>query len=193
MNEVIETILKRRSCRSYEAEVPYKEELDAIIEAGRFAPSGGNNQKSHLIVFSKKKDLEVIKSAVREGFRKLSVYDGMYPSLKNAVIKSESDDYDFIYNAPVLIVVANEKGYGNAMADSACLLENMMIAAASLNIGSCWINQLHWLDEDEDINRLMKSYGLLENETICGALSLGYPKTMSKGILERKGNSVTYV
>jgi len=193
MDEVIETIIKRRSCRSYESSIPKREELNAVIEAGRSAPSGGNNQKSHLIVFTKKEDLENLKSTVRKGFRKLTVHEGMYSSLKSAVIKSQSDDYDFIYNAPVLIVVANEKGYGNAMADSACLLENMMIAATSLNIGSCWINQLHWLDEDEDIKSLMRSYGLQDNETICGALSLGYPKKMPQGVLERKGNTVTYV
>lgn len=66
----------------------------------------------------------------------------------------------FHYNAPVFIAVANKKGYGNAMADSACALENMMIAANALDIGSCWINQLHWLDENERVREFMMSHGL---------------------------------
>ena len=49
----------------------------------------------------------------------------------------------FHYGAPVYIVTANKMGYGNAMADSACALENMMIAANALDLGSCWINQFH--------------------------------------------------
>ncbi|MBQ2099835.1 MAG: nitroreductase family protein [Lachnospiraceae bacterium] len=53
-------------------------------------------------------------------------------------------------------------------------LENMMIAANALDLGSCWINQLHWLDENEVIRQFLYQYGLEEYETVTGALSLGY-------------------
>ena len=118
-----------------------------------------------------------------------------YSSLKNSITASKKGDYIFHYGAPVFIVTANKKGYGNALADSACALENMMIAANALDLGSCWINQLHWLDENERIRDFMISYGLQEDETITGGLILGYPENdmPNRTPLERKGNPVTWV
>ena len=71
-------------------------------------------------------------------------------------------------------MTANRKDYGNAMADSACALENMMIAANALDLGSCWINQLHWLDEDTRVRGYLEGQGLAEDETVTGGLILGY-------------------
>ena len=92
-------------------------------------------------------------------------------------------------------MVANKKGYGNAMADSACALENMMIAANALDLGSCWINQLHWLDDNEAIRSFMRLYGLGDSETITGGLILGYADTglPNRAPLDRTGNPVTWV
>lgn len=95
----------------------------------------------------------------------------------------------------MLIVTANKRGYGNALADSACALENMMIAANALDLGSCWINQLHWLDENPQVRTYLETLGLEEDETITGGLILGYA---AEGVLERTalprtGNPVTWV
>ena len=118
-----------------------------------------------------------------------------YEKNKNAINASKKGDYVFHYNAPVLIVTANKKGYGNALADSACALENMMIAANALDLGSCWINQLHWLDENKNIRSFMKSYGLNNDETITGGLILGYAEggTPDRVPLKRIGNPVNWV
>ncbi len=131
--EAIEAILTRRSTRRYSGEMPERAIVEKVIEAGRYAPSGGNNQ--------------------------------------------------------------TKKGYGNALADSACALENMMIAANALDMGSCWINQLHWLDENETVRNFMYKYGLGEDETITGGLIFGYSEAGEpiREPLERKGNPVTWV
>ena len=95
-----------------------------------------------------------------------------------------------------MIVTANQRSYGNAMADSACALENMMIAANALNLGSCWINQLHWLDENSSVRAFLEKLGLGKDETITGGLILGYPDTKDglpcREPLERTGNKVTW-
>ena len=98
-------------------------------------------------------------------------------------------------NAPVLIVTANRKGYGNAMADSACVLENMMIAAGALGLGSCWINQLHWLDENQAVRAFLGRLRLEEGETITGGLILGYSADGSplRGEPRQGGNPVTWI
>ena len=115
--------------------------------------------------------------------------------MRHSVSAAKKGGYVFHYNAPVLIVTANKKGYGNAMADSACALENMMVAANALDLGSCWINQLHWLDENEAVRTFMRRYGLSDEETITGGLILGYADTglPNRTPLERKGNVVSWV
>ena len=115
----------------------------------------------------------------------------MYVSLRNAIRRSKKGGYVFHYNAPVLIVTANRIGYGNAIADSACVLENMMIAANALGLGSCWINQLHWLSEHPAVRIQMERLGLGKEETITGGLILGNEPV--RGEWKRTGNPVTWV
>ncbi|MDF2538645.1 MAG: nitroreductase [Herbinix sp.] len=193
MNEVIQTIKKRRSVRKYKSEQLSDHELYAILESGQYAPSGGNNQTSHLIVIQKEEILKELKDLVEQEFSKMEVYEGMYKSLVASINASKRGGYDFYYNAPTLVIAANRKGYGNAIADCSCVLENMMLAATSLNIGSCWINQLHWLDENPVIRQFLIPLGLSEEETICGGLALGYPELREQTSLKRTGNSITMV
>ena len=192
--EAIQAIMTRRSTRRFSDQMPEKSLIENVIEAGRYAPSGGNNQTTHFIVFTEKNHLRELADIVREEFAQMEITEGMYGSLKASITASKKGGYVFHYNAPVFIVVANQKGYGNAMADSACALENMMIAANALNLGSCWINQLHWLDENERVHRYMISHGLTDNETITGGLILGYPECgeLNRTAVERKGNLVTW-
>ncbi|SEB02493.1 Nitroreductase [Pseudobutyrivibrio sp. ACV-2] len=193
--EALEAILTRRSTRRFKNKIPTRELLEKVIEAGRYAPSGSNSQSTHFIVITDEDTLSTLEELVKQEFSKMEVAEDTYVSIKNSINAAKSGQYVFHYGAPVFIVTANRRGYGNAMADSACALENMMIAANALDLGSCWINQLHWLDENETIRNFMIEKGLAEDETITGGLILGYPE---KGVpernpLERKGNPVTWV
>ena len=193
--EALDAIFSRRSTRKYKDDIPDRKLIGKIIEAGRYAPSGSNSQSTHFIVFSEKHILTAMADLVKEEFSKMEVDQNTYVSLKHSISASKKGDYVFHYNAPVFIVVANKKGYGNAMADSACALENMMIAANALDLGSCWINQLHWLDDNEVIRSFMRTYGLEDSETITGGLILGYADTglPNRTPLDRIGNPVTWV
>lgn len=130
---------------------------------------------------------------VEKEFAKMEIKEDTYKSLKNSILASKKGGYDFTYNAPTLIVAANQKGYGNAMADCSVALENMMLAAVSLDIGSCWINQLYWLEDNKSIHAYMMKLGLTENERICGGLALGYSQISDMVPLKRIGNTVTYI
>ncbi|MCR5108455.1 MAG: nitroreductase [Lachnospiraceae bacterium] len=193
--EAIEAILTRRSTRKYSDKMPDRDLIEKVIEAGRYAPSGSNSQNTHFIVFNEKHILTAMADLVKEEFSKMEADQDTYVSLKHSISASKQGDYVFHYNAPVFIVVANKKGYGNAMADSACALENMMIAANALDLGSCWINQLHWLEDNKAIRSFLRPYGLDDNETITGGLILGYADTglPNRTPLERKGNPITWV
>ena len=195
--DALELIKTRRSTRSYKPEAVPEESLEQIIDAGRHAPSGGNNQTTHFIVIENKEVLDTLAALVKEEFSKMEVTPGMYASMAGAIRASKGERYVFHYNAPVLIVTANQIDYGNNIADCACALENMMIMANALDLGSCWINQLRWLNENPVITAYLHTLGLGERERIYGALSVGFAATENgqpnRTPLERKGNPITRI
>lgn len=195
--DTYDAIITRRSTRSYKPDAVEQEKLEKVIEAGRFAPSGGNNQTNHLLIVQNKDVLQKLAALAREAFAKMEVTAETYSSLKTSILLSKKGDYVFHYNAPVLIIVANQKDYGNNIADCAVAVENMMIEANELDLGSCWINQIHWLTEDEKIFSYLRELGLKENERVYASMALGYAKSAdgkpSRKPLPRKGNEVTYI
>ena len=193
--DALDAMITRRSTRKFAAVLPEKALIEKVLEAGRYAPSGGNSQTTHFLVITDPEVLSELVWIVETAFAKMEIREDTYASLKNSINRSKQGGYIFHYNTPVLIVTANKKGYGNAMADSACALENMMIAANALDLGSCWINQLHWLDEDEAVREYLQGLGLAEDETVTGALALGYAAEGLPGRtpLPRTGNPVTWI
>ena len=193
----IETILTRRSTRSYSSAPVEKEKLEKIIEAGRYAPSGGNNQTNHFIVVQNPEVLKKLAELAQNAFAKMEITEQTYSSLKSSIMQSKKGGYVFYYHAPVLIIVANQKNYGNNIADCAVAVENMMIAANSLDLGSCWINQIHWLTEEPSMLKYLQELGLKENERVYSSMIIGYPKSAdgkpNRNLLPRKGNEVTFV
>ena len=193
--DALEAIFTRRSTRRMKPDLPPQELIERVIEAGRAAPSGGNSQTTHYIVITKPTVLAELAAFVQKEFAQMEAGPGTYRSLVNSINASKTGNYTFHYGAPVLIVTANKKNYGNAMADSACALENMMIAANALDLGACWINQLHWLTDHEAVRTYMEELGLAADETITGGLILGYgfDGLPVRTELERTGNPVTWV
>ena len=195
--DALEAILTRRSTRKYKDDIPDRKLIEKVIEAGRYAPSGGNSQKCHFIVITDRKLLGKLAVMVQDTFAAREVTEGMYVSMASAITRAKAGKLIFHYNAPCLIVMANDRDYGNNMADCSCALENMMIMANELDLGTCWINQLRWLNEDEKLVELFRQLGMKENERIYGSLAIGYPAT-DDGLpvrkpLPRSGNEVTWI
>ncbi|MBR2552679.1 MAG: nitroreductase [Erysipelotrichaceae bacterium] len=195
--KVQEAIITRRSTRKYK-DIPVPEELiRTILEAGRYAPSGGNSQSNHFFVITDREALSSLEKTVQEQFAQMEVREGMYRSKVSSILQAKKGGYRFAYGAPVLIAIANAKDYDNHMADVVCAVENMLIAANELDLGSCYINQLNWLNENEEILKFFRAHGLKENERIYASLILGYPDTPDglpeRKALPRKGNDVTYI
>lgn len=190
-------ILTRRSTRKFLDKPVERELIDRIVEAGRHAPSGGNNQYTHFFVITAKKVMDELAVIAQDEFAKMEVTEGMYKSMANSVRASKTGNYRFHYDAPVLIVVASRETYTNNIADCSCTLENMMLMANALDLGSVWINQLKWLRDTESVLDYFRQYGLAEDERIYGAVSIGYPDTAdglpNRKPLPRTGNPVTYI
>ena len=192
-----ESIITRRSTRKYLDKEVSQELLEKIIETGRYAPSGGNSQSNHFLVIQNKQIIDHLVKMVERAFSQMEITENMYRSLQNSINLSKKGGYVFCYNAPVLIIVSNKKDYGNNQADCALALENMMLEANELDLGSCYINQLKWLNEDQKILSYLQSLGMNEDERVYGSLIVGYPDTNDgkplRKVLPRKGNEVTWL
>ena len=195
--DAMEAILTRRSTRNYRPDAVEPRKLDQILDAARQAPSGGNNQTNHFLVIRSRAVLDRLVAMAEAAFARMEVAEDTYSSLRHAILASRQGGYVFCYNAPVLIAVANRMDYGNNIADCACAIENMMVAANALDLGSCWINQLRWLNEDPALVDYLRSLGMREDERVYGAVIIGTPATNDglphRSLMPQKGNEVTWI
>lgn len=185
-NGVLDCIYARRSIRSFEEKQINDAELNTLLSAAIWAPSGGNNQSWVFVVIQNREVLLHINALVREGFQHW-VPDDDYPSKLSAKMNAQREDYNFFHNAPTLIIASNKTNYENAMADCAMALENIFLAAQSLGIGSCYVNQLHWLRNDKTLRDYLYGFGVPKEHTICSAAAIGYMKKIPPAPARKEG------
>lgn len=172
MNETLKVLLERRSYRKYKSQQIKEEELQAIVEAGMFAPSGANQQSAMFVVVQNKEMLE-----------KITVMNA-------AVIGNSGNPY---YGAPTVILVFADKSKVTPVEDASLALGNMFNAAASLGIGSCWVHRTKQMFETEEGKALLKQWGVNGDYIGVGSCTLGYPDCETPTASPRKENFVVYV
>ena len=195
--DVFSCIATRHSTRKFKEEPVPQEVLDKVIEGGRQAPSGKHKNQSRFIVIRKKEVLQELITLVQQEFAKMEVTPENDDNFGGAIRAAKKGGYVFMYNAPVLIVVANKRDYGNKYADVSCAMQNMMLAANALDLGSCWINQLRWLQDNPVLRAYLQKLGMAEDEEVCASLSIGYPNTPDglpgRRVMPVTGNPVVYI
>ena len=195
--DVFSCIATRHSTRKFKEEPVPQEVLDKVIEAGRQAPSGKHKNQSRFIVIRKKEVLQEIIALVQQEFAKMEVTPENDDNFGGAIRAAKKGGYVLMYYAPVLIVVANKRDYGNKYADVSCAMQNMMLAANALDLGSCWINQLRWLQDNPVLRAYLQKLGMAEDEEVCASLSIGYPDTPDglpgRRVMPVMGNPVVYI
>ncbi|WMJ88645.1 nitroreductase family protein [Anaerocolumna sp. MB42-C2] len=185
-NEIVNGIFARRSTRKFTEQKIDDVQLETLLEAARWAPSGGNNQSWLFTAIQNKEILLKINKMVREGFQ-IWIPDDDYPGKQGAKLSSQREDYNFYYHAPTLIIASNRPNYENAMADCALALENIFLAAQSMGLGSCYINQLHWLRNDTKLRDYLFELGIPKEHTICSSAAIGYIGKESNAPLRKEG------
>ena len=190
-NVVLDCIRSRRSTRSFIPEQIKPEELDALLEAAVWAPSGGNNQSWLFTAIQNKDILLKLNELVRAGFQTY-IPDDDYPGKNGAKTASQKEGYNFFYHAPTLIIASNKPNYENAMADCSLALENIFLAAESIGLGSCYINQLHWLRYDPSVREFLFTLGIPKEHTICSAAAIGTILTPTR-VPARKENTTRII
>lgn len=169
MNETIKTILRRRSCRAFEDKAIAQRDLEQIMQAAVCAPSGRNGQKWQFVVLNDRKRIQTLAAAMGEAL--------------------EREHYD-MYSPQVLVIVSTPKDWPYGIEDNACALENIFLAATSLGIGSCWINQIRDIADDPKIRELLTGFGVPAEHTVYGMAALGYPKPGEIKSIERTGKII---
>ena len=172
MNEIIKALLNRRSVRGFKAEQVKDEELGLVLEAGRYAPSGANQQSALFVVVQDKKTLAVL-------------------SKMNAKVAGmKGDPY---YGAPTVILVLADKSAAAPVEDASLAIGNMSNAAYALGLGSCWIHREKEMFESAEGKALLKEWGIEGDYLGVGACILGYPAAALPKAAPRKEKNVVYV
>lgn len=154
MNEIIKNIVERRSIKKYKSDMVPSELIDEVLKAGTYAPTGMNRQSPIIIAITNKE--------VRDKLSKLNA-------------KIMGVDIDPFYGAPVVIVVLADKTVPTYIYDGSLVMENMMLAAHSLGLGSCWIHRAKEEFETSDGKEILKSLGITGDYEGIGHCILGYP------------------
>lgn len=165
--EFLNLIKTRRSCRKYTAEQMSDEQLSLVMEAGTYAPTGHGSQDPFIVAVQNPQLMQRL------------------VAMNAKVMGVESNPY---YDAPTVILVFASAGNANALQDGSCVLENMMLAAHALGLGTCWINREREMFATDEGRALIKEMGLPDGLMGVGALSIGYPATEPRPAKPRKAD-----
>ncbi|MEE0966695.1 MAG: nitroreductase [Bacilli bacterium] len=172
MNDVIKNMIERRSIKKYKDEQIKKEDLELILEAGKYAANGMGLQSPVMVVLQEK---EVIKK---------------YAKMNAAVMGMDKDPF---YGAPTVVIVLADKNRGTCIEDGSLVIGNMMNAAHSLGIGSCWIHRAYQVFESDEGKAMLKEWGIEGEYRGIGNCILGYMDGEYPVAKDRKENYVYYV
>ena len=159
-------IVERRSCRKYSSTQIKEDELNSVLKAGEYAPTGMGMQSPIIVVLQNK-----------------SIIDKL--SKINAKIMGK--DEDPFYGAPTVLVVLADKNIGTYIEDGSLVLGNLMNAAYSLGLGSCWIHRAKEEFETDEGKELLKEWNISENYVGIGHCILGYPEEKSEAKPRKDG------
>lgn len=160
MNEALNNLLTRRSCRAYEEKQIKPEELDAILEAGQYAPTGMGKQSPLIVAIQ---DVETIRRVER----------------LNSAALGNPDGHPF-YGAPTLIVVFGHSESPLELADANLVIGNLLNAANAVGVDSCYIWRAREAFDTEEGKALKAAWGIPDEYIGVGNVILGYGKSEGK-------------
>ena len=172
MSETLQVIRERRSCKSYKPDMIPEEVIQTIAEAGTWAPSGMGRQSAIIVAITNKE--------LRDRLSRM-----------NAQIMGA--DMDPFYGAPVVLVVLADKKVPTHVYDGTLVMENLLLAAADLGIGSCWIHRAKEEFESAEGKEILKALGIEGDYEGIGHCVLGYAAQPLPAPSPRKDHYVYYI
>ena len=171
MNETIQNILARRSTKNFKNDMLPDDIIEAILEAGKSAPSGRGRQSPIIIAVTNKN--------LRDRLSKMNA-------------KIMGADFDPFYGAPVVLVVLANREIPTYLYDGSLVMENLMLAASSLGVGSCWIHRAKEEFDGDEGKQILKELGIEGDYEGIGHCVLGYASSSPSERKPAKENYVYY-
>jgi nitroreductase len=169
----LEDLKNRRSIRSYKPDPIKDEDLDAILEAGTYAPSGANHQAAVIVAVQDKATVAKL------------------DELNAAVLKDPKAKPFF--GAPAVLAVLVDKTKATPLEDGSLVLGNLLNAAYAVGVGSCWIHRAKEVFESPDGKALLAKWGLKGDYVGVGFCILGYPAGDAPKAAPRKAGYIVKV
>jgi len=171
MNTVIANIAARRSVREYQDKPLSKDALEVIVESGNMAPSGCNAQGWRFVVVTDKVFLDKLAKLALPRYKKFMEKANPELAERRKDVDAKVGDPVY-YGAPAVVFVIGKPGM-TMEADCPMACQNIMLAARSLGIGSCWVYFGQLVIDDAEVKKALE---LKEGEKVFGPILLGYPK-----------------
>ena len=173
MASTLEDLKNRRSCRSYQPRQITEEELQQVLEAGTYAPTGRGAQAPIIVVVQDKETIAAL-------------------SRQNAAIMG-NPEADPFYGAPTVLIVLADQSRPTYLYDGSCVMDNLLNAAQAVGLGACWIHRAKEEFESEEGKALLKQWGIQGDYEGIGHCVLGYRADAIPAPAPRKENYVYYV
>ena len=181
MKDVFETINSRRSVRSYKEEQLKDEEIEKILNAGIMAPTARGEQPWYFTVVQNK---ELLKEINDTALKNMAVSGDEF---LEAIAKSGRN---ILHNAPTILVVSGRKDDDYSQTDCSAAIQNMLLAAEGLDIGSCWIGLIKaYFQNPESKTKLEIPDGYMP---IYG-VTLGYKAENNQGNPNRNKKVINWI
>lgn len=185
VNETLKIIKQRRSIRSYQDVQIKEEELQAILEAGQSAPYAWD-QGRHFTVIQNKELLDKLNLAAKEAAKQFD--------MEHLRALGNDKQFNCLYGAPTLIIVSgNEQAPMPLEADCAAANQNLLLAAESMGLGSCWIHFVLFAFDSPQSTELRKALKVPEGYKPFYSAIFGYQKAIAEQARDRKPNLITYI
>jgi len=153
-NEALEVLKNRRAIRRYKAEQVAEEALQAVLEAGTYAPTGAGTQGVQIVAVQSPEDVSAVDAL-------------------NAKILNNPSAHPY-YGAPTILLIFTTDQSITPELDGAAVCTNMVNAACAAGLGSCWIHRCRQMFETEEGKALLRKWGLKENLNGVASIALGY-------------------
>lgn len=176
MNEVMKTIMHRRAIRRFEARQIEEEVLEQILQAGLYAPSAGGRQGVILAVCQDPVINERLGKIKRANSNPSMATATSFVSKEQPSIADDPKLVNAFYDAPTVITMFAPKNFLFSVEDCAVAAENMMLAADSLGVGSCYIGQGWTAFADPYGQEILREWGIRTDYYAVMQLLLGYPR-----------------
>lgn len=170
-NEVLKNIYSRRSIRDYLPDDIPDDVVRELIRAATYAPSAGNMQPWRFVVIKNRDLIAKLSGRAKELWMEQAGKSSR-PELKSLANMVSRPNFDVFFKAPLLIMIFSDRDAFSPQIDCALAGENMMLAAQSLGIGSCWIGLASPLGEDPVI---LAELSVPDGCRLEGTLVFGYP------------------